>query len=206
MALNGAVGGETITNSMFYSTGSSCTPAFLYNGAAGLGAYGIPSNKQRGSDYHGLSINAIAGSTQVAGTNRQVIDYFQTFGVRTNTLPSLIPAITPTVVTGPYARLQFQFTLPGDLTGGGATVEYLVNNGLAGVKQVLITTSAGWLGGSAVNLTTPDFTGVLGWQDGYAAGIGSGGTWFAVGGGGTGGPCAGGKLFSSSRNGTFGTG
>lgn len=199
MVVNGAVGGETVLNQMFYLTGSACTTAALYAGAQGLVAYGVPAGQQRASDYHGLTILATAG-TVTSGTTRTVIDYFHTFGVRTNTLPSLIPALAPVSLAGPYKRLQFQFTMPSDLAGS-ATAEYVETSG--GTDAVVMIASAGYLGGTAVDLTFPDFTGVGTWQNSYAPSSSATGSWMVAGGAGTGLPCTGATLLASSRAGSF---
>lgn len=199
MTLNGTVGGESIFHQMFYHTGAACTTGILYSGASGLGAYGVPAARQRATDYHGLSLIATLGNAS-SGTTRTVTDYFQAFAQRTNTLPSVIPAQTPASVPGPYKRLQFQFTLPADLNGA-VTAQYLETG--PGSHVALMSATAGWLGGLAVVLTLPDFTGLAGWQNSYAPSSGAVGTWTVAAGGGTGTPCTGGKLVASTRSGSF---
>ncbi len=194
--------GEQIVHGMSYQTGTSCELGLLYAGAdAGMTtsftAHGVPASMQRATDYHSVSLLALGGTT----TSRLVFETFQSLSARTVTLPTLIPVITPTVLAGPYKRLQFVFTLPADLTTA-ASVGFTDNT--AGRAVLIGATRAGFLGGSAVDLSMPDFSTVAGWNNAWAPASAASVDWNAAGSGTTlTSACSAGKFVSSARSGTI---
>jgi hypothetical protein len=77
----------------------------------------------------------------------------------TATLPSQMPRIVPDILPDTaYRRLRFRFQLPADLADA-ATVQYQGGN-----RTMVIRVPTSVLQGRAVDITTPDFTGVPGWQ------------------------------------------
>jgi hypothetical protein len=200
ITIGGLAGGESIFHGMSYHTRTTCDAGLLYGGAnAGMAtsftAYGVPAAQQRSSDYHGVNISALSAGTVF----RIVTEYFQALGNRTVALPSVVPSVTPTVLAGPDKRLRFQFTLPTDLNQG----IHLGYEDPSGGQAVTITaTVAGFLGGSQVDLSLPDFSGVAGWNDSWAPAAGASVGWSASGAGGaTSSPCSGGRVGSSTRGG-----
>ncbi len=80
------------------------------------------------------------------------MSYFRSMAPRTLTLPPALPAPTVVDVTTPYRRLGFSYVAPGNYDGT-ATATYA-----GATKRVaLIASVLGYIGSSAVNLTTPDF-------------------------------------------------
>jgi hypothetical protein len=200
ITLGNTAGGEQVIHGMFYQTGASCQQAVLYSAAnAGVNtsftAYGVPAGLQRATDYHGVSVTSAGGTT----TFRTVIEYFQTLAARTVTLPSLLPTFTPTALAGPYKRLQFAFTLP---TGVASSTTLVYSDNAA--KSVLISATAGYLGGTTVNLAMPDLSAVAGWNNTWAPASAATVDWSASGSGTTlANACAGGSFVSSTRQGTL---
>jgi hypothetical protein len=181
LTVTGLGGGENLTHTMFYSTRAECRTGALYSTvpAAGGGpvtAFGVPAAQQRGTDFHSVQATAIAGSTAF----RTVLESFAAIGARTVALPTALPVPAVTVLAGPYKRLQFQFTLPADVASS-ATVGYVDGPGARTVS--ISATGAGFLGGTAVNLAMPDFSGVAGWNNAWAPAAGAAVNWTATGAG-----------------------
>ncbi len=199
ITLAGVVGGEVATQAMFYRTGASCESGILYSGilnTTSFTAYGVPSGKQRGSDFHGLSVTAATGSTSF----RTVIQYFAALADRTMTLSSAIPVFAPSAVAGPYKTLRFQFTLPTDL-GSAATLSYSES---AVAKSALIAATNAWLGGTAVDITMPALSGLAGWDDSWMPASGATVQWSASAAGSSlTGACAAGSVSSATRTGSL---
>ena len=125
ITVGGLVGGETVTQSMSYQVGASCTAALLYAGGIGgatFTASGIPAAQQRASDFHGISIAAIAASNAF----RSIIEYLHTLSASTVNLGAVMPTPTITTLAGAYKRLQAVYTLPADyqiFTGSPTAME-----------------------------------------------------------------------------------
>ena len=199
ITLAGVVGGDVATQSMLYRTGASCESAILYSGVLNtppFTAYGVPSGQQRGSDSHGLSVTAANGSTSF----RTVIQYFAALADRTITLPSAIPVFAPSAVAGTYKTLRFQFTLPIDLSTA-ATLSYSES---AAAKSALMTATNAWLGGTAVDITMPAFSGLAGWDDAWMPASGATVQWSASAAGSSlTGACVAGSASSATRTGSL---
>lgn len=202
ITVNGMAGGESIsTVSMLYGTGASCTTHLLYGGqgpggaASTFTAYGVPAGKQRGTDYHSLFVSA-----GTATSFRMVSQSFQAMADRSVSLPAALSAGSPTILAGPYKRLRFQTTLPAALATG-AFASYLDE---AASISASMTATGGWLGGTAVDLSMPDFSGVSGWNNAWMPGTGTTVNWNLTGSGANGGnACNGLSFFSSSLIGTI---
>jgi hypothetical protein len=156
----GLRGGETVRQGMEYSVGATCERASgLYGGAmAGPSflANGIPETQQRVGDYHRIGI------TVTDGTNNQYInEYFHTLDARTVTLGPEMPTPTITSLTGPYKRLRAAYTLPPEYQSAVTVFQY------GGVQ---LRATPDYLGGPAVTLEMPDFSGLAGWRTYWAPG------------------------------------
>ncbi len=201
---NGLLGGESVMYTTSYSTGASCVPhvlsAFGSAASASFTVYGIPAARQRPTDFHRYTVmaNNMTGS---AGTSRGVTATSQALANTSVTLPGTIAALTPGNVAGPYRRLQFQYTLP---TGAVSSTTALYA-ATSGGQAVTISASATYLGGTAVDLTMPDFSGLAGWNNAWAPASGSSGTWSVSGAGAELATACGaaGQVVFSSRVGTF---
>ncbi len=200
MTITNFLAGESVTQGMFYQSGASCTGASLYFGAessaATFTAYGVPTAAQVAGETHGLSVTAATGLTSF----RSVLEYFTTLGARNITMPSNLPAFTPSVEAGPYKRLRFQFTLPSDLDAA-ATLTY---SDVGSAKSVFIIASrAGYLGGFAVDLSMPDFSGLAGWDNAWAPAAPTAVDWTATGAGASlTNLCTPGRIATATRTGT----
>jgi hypothetical protein len=194
LTLTGGAGGEQFVVGMNYATGGACTLATLYGAlpvsATTIPFLGIPAANQRATDYHIVSVNSFTTTS-----SRSVLESFHTFGDKSVALPSALPATSPTALTGPYKRLQYQITLPSDLLAL-ATFSYTDD-----VRTVVIIASAAFLGGGALNLSTPDLSGVAGWDNSWVPASNATVSWSAMGSGGS--PASlcsnGARVVSSSR-------
>ncbi len=197
--IGGTTGGDQVGLSAFYRTGADCRSGLLYSVApaavAAFEALGIPANKQRPTDSHGALVSATAGSS-----TRTQLEYFAAFGNRLITLPQAIPVFTPTSVAGSYKALRFQFALPAALASS-ASLSY---SEVLAAKSAIITATNAWLGGTAVDVTMPNFSGLAGWSDAWMPASGAAVEWTASGAGSTlTGPCAAGSVSSASRTGSL---
>ncbi len=195
----GTTGGDQVGLSAFYRTGASCQSAVLYSVAPAavqaFAALGIPANKQRPTDSHGVLLSATDGSS-----TRTLFEYFAAFGARQFTLPQALPVFTPTSVAGGYKTLRFQFTLPAALASS-ATLSY--SEALA-AKSAIITATNSWLGGTALDITMPAFSGLAGWNDAWMPASGATVQWTASGAGSTlTGGCTTGSVSSATRTGSL---
>jgi len=203
----GLLGGESVIHTMAYNTGVGCNVHPLYGlgqaSTASFSIYGVPAAQQRPTDRHSLFVTAnnFSGGGQ-AGTSRGASIFMGALTGTSVTLPGAIAALTPGAEGGPYRRFRFQYTLP---TGAAASTTALYTTTGVTSQAVSLMASAAYLGGTAVDLTTPDFTGVAGWNNAWAPATGSNGTWTVSGGGAnvTGACPSSGQILFTSRVGTF---
>ena len=197
------LGGDTQAAGLVnYLTGASCDAAPI--GFAGgeitspftIDYRGVPADKQAPSDLHQVLVSVTSGD------EKSIRTVFQSFHLLSNvtiTMPNPIPVFTPSNVAGAYKTLRFQFTLPSGLTNS-LGVQY-GETGTA--KSAIITATNGWLGGAAVDLTMPAFSGLGGWLDAWMPASSSSVQWSASASGAITlvGPCSVGTLASSTRTG-----
>jgi hypothetical protein len=174
ITVNGYGAGEGAQSNMAYLTGATCDIATLYTqfpASNAQAAFGIPAAQQRSTDFHMWT--AIAAT---ANSSRTVSESFHTFGARTMTMPT---AITPTVtISGTiYKQHQATFTLPTEYNAN-VLLNVIQTNGVP--HPVHISATPQWIGGSAVSIGLPDFTGVNGWQNTWAPAVGSNTRWDVV--------------------------
>lgn len=205
--VGGSVGGETILQSgmTFYSgTGANaCTRApFGVPGqvtGTSFPASGVPIGSQVATDIHSIFINAF-----IAYSSRFVREDFKNLGTRAATpfvLPTL-PVVTTTILAGPYKRLQATTTFHVELNGS-ATLGY---SGSDIFQQVSLFASAAWIGGTALTLSTPDFSTTVGggFDNTWAPGSSDLVSWYLNRSGNTGTVCTEGhRVVSAERNGTI---
>ncbi len=179
ITLGGLVGGETVMQAMIYHVGASCTSAPLYafgTGGATFTASGIPAAQQRASDFHGLSISAVAANN----ASRSTTEYFNALTARTVNLGAAMPVPTVTELTGPYMRLQAVYTLPAEYNHGTA---FFYDDGAN--RSVAISASLGYLGGTATTLAFADYSALAGWDNNWVPSSSSTGPWTVTGSGST---------------------
>lgn len=200
ITLNGLLGGENVTQGMFYQVAANCATASLYSGGtagASFTASGIPSGQQVSTDFHGLSVFA----STTTGT-RLLTEYFHTLANRTVTLGANMPTPTITTLAGPYERLQAAYTLPTDYEG--ATSFGYSDANSPNSHSVGIDATFGFLGGTATTLALPDFSGLSGFDVNWPPASSSTGTWTVSGTSTFTAACTeGADLKSASVNGTF---
>ena len=159
IGLTNTAGDDLAAGVTLYTT-AACQPATLYS-AVPLGpvtsfnANLLPALLAQGTDFYSVMVTAAnAGQT----TLRSVTQSFQGTAPASIAMGSQIPAFTPAPVAGPYKRLQFQLTLPNDLSEL-VNAQFSNRTLEAGfVKTMSMIATSGYLGGSAVDLSTPDFT------------------------------------------------
>ena len=197
ITLNGLLGGENVTQGMFYQVAANCATASLYSGGTGGASFtasGIPSAKQNPTDFHGLSVFA----STTTGT-RLLTEYFHTLADRTVTLGANMPTPTITTLAGPYERLQAAYTLPTDYEGSTG-FEYDDGAG----KSVSISATFGFLGGTSTTLALADYSALSGWDNNWPPASSSTGTWTVSGVSPVASACTeGATLKTASVNGTF---
>ena len=172
ITLNGVLGSETVTQSMFYQVNANCATAPLYFGATGgptFTASGIPSAQQLVTDFH--SLNVAASATTEA---RFITQYNHSLVARTITLGAVMPTPTITTLATPpaYKRLQAVYTLPTDYEG---STGFTYNDGAN--KSVNITATFGYLGGTSTTLGLADYSALSGWDNNWPPATSSTGEW-----------------------------
>jgi hypothetical protein len=197
ITLSGVLGGETVTQSMFYQVNANCATAPLYFGANGgptFTASGIPSAQQLVTDFHSLNVAASATTE-----SRFITQYNHSLVARTITLGAVMPTPTVTDLGGSYKRLQAVYTLPTDYEGSTG-LSY--NDGAN--KSVDITATFGYLGGTSTTLALADYSALSGWDNSWPPATSSTGTWTVSGSSAFASACTEGATFKSATvNGTF---
>jgi hypothetical protein len=209
MALANPIGGETLDYSMGYQTGADCSVGGLYGlwvgpavpiAGTSFSVYGVPAALQRPTDRHVLQVFGSHGDGLFSLATRSLQEVFFAIAPRTVTLPDPIPAFTPTVVPGGYLRLRFRYVLPAEYDQ-----EVSIGFDQDGSGLTMTATVHGYLGGTVVDLTVPDFSAVPGWDHRvHDRATGRPINWRvqAIGGGRTG-PCAGARTVTATRVGTI---
>ncbi len=103
----GNTGAESTQAYLGYYTGGGCNDFALLGGSApaSLNMYGVPVALQRANDLHEVFVST---------PTRSAFVQFHTMANRSVTLGGQIGAVTSTVLTGPYRRLQASFAVPAD--------------------------------------------------------------------------------------------
>ncbi|MHB1329069.1 MAG: COG1470 family protein, partial [Gemmatimonadales bacterium] len=176
--------GESYALTMSYRTGPACTYATLYQLAklgqatSPVAVDGIPASVQRASDSHQLSLTAVTGSP-LATAARVVQENFAALANRTMTLPPPLGVPAITTLPGTYKRLQGVYQLPDVFTSGTS----FLYTSTTPIRTVVMSATAGWVGGTSATMAMPDFTGVGGWNDSWAPPTTATGSWAAQGSG-----------------------
>jgi len=181
MTIATLAGGETALHSMYYYTAGlpdECQISTLYSNATVVGstftAYGAPAANQLLTDWHGVGVFTALNNNSF----RTLHEYFHTMANRTLTLGAAMPAPTVTSLAAPYKALRATVTMPADY-GSRVTLRY---RDPAGVHQsVVIMASNGWVGGTAVDLSLPDFSALAGWSNAWAPPSASSVNWQLIG-------------------------
>ena len=160
--MSAANGGASFMMFLGYYTGPACRDyggmGRLY-GSASATVAGVPASLQRATDLHELVVQSPAGF--VVPNVRYAGRFFRTMSNQSVTLGAELSAPTVSSLAGPYKRVQATFVLPNDYDVGGYSYEQ------AGTRVELFGT-ANYFGGQAMTLTTPDLTGVAGFDAAWA--------------------------------------
>jgi hypothetical protein len=148
-----------------YLAGVACSSYYLGAGTTydppragqGFTMGGIPSERQRASDFHQAWV-----STSNTTSSREVLESFHQLADRTVRLPAALPTPMISALPGGHARIRATLTLPSEYQES-VWLWYGVSNGVV----LGINASFGWLGGPYVALAVPDFSGTGGWSSSY---------------------------------------
>ena len=173
--------GETYKHAMHYYTAggaTNCEVARLYAEIPASGntftAFGAPAAQQASSDWHAVSLFTYAGTNSF----RTLHQYFQALAPQTFTLGSVLPVPTITALAGGYKRLQAALTMPAEYQSR-ASFRY---QDQAGTRPlVIVSATMAWFGSTSVSLSLPDFSGVAGWNNGWAPSSGASVFWSVLG-------------------------
>lgn len=205
--LQGLVGGETTLNHgmTFFTGGSACVPASLYTvgaAAANFNFYGVPSGLRLGTDMHSIGFAIANGTTSF----RILMENFLDLTARA-AAPFILPAQLPVPIAldagPPYKRPSIEVdNIPAELNVSH-TMTYS-DQTVAG-KTGVINATQGWVGGSSITLTLPNFAGVGTFNNAWAPATSDVVNWTMTSAGGTfTGGCTGGQRFvSATRTGTL---
>ncbi len=169
ISVSGLVAGDGMVSTTSYLTGASCDAGTLYQQfpfASPFTVYGVPAGQQRAGDFHSVLVTA-AG----ANSNHSAQLSFHTLGSKAVVLPAPLASVNVQVVNAGYKRLIATFGLAADYNSG-ASLYYIPKTGVP--HPVTISATAAYIGSSSATLAMPDFTGVAGWSDVWAAGVGIG--------------------------------
>jgi hypothetical protein len=205
MTISNLGASENYKHAMHYYTAggaTNCEVGRLYVEVPASGstftAFGAPAAKQAGTDWHAVSLFTYAGTNSF----RTLHQYFQALGPQTLTLGSTLPVPTITSLGGAYKRLQGALTMPAEYQSR-ASLRY---QDQAGARPlVIVSATMAWFGSSSVSLSLPDFSGVSGWDNGWAPSSGASVFWTVIGDNATTPPhcAANAKYISAIRSGTI---
>jgi hypothetical protein len=173
-------GSDTLFVNVGYLT-QNLNSVTTFSGLPGSNAttrvFGIPAAQQQANELHFYTVLSSPGLLGFSTNARGGVYFFRALADRTVTLAG--PMTAPTVASaagGTNGRFRASGTLNAPYTS------YLFFNASqqSGTSVTMSATSA-WLGGSAYDLTMPDFTGVAGWQTAYGLVRGQSSNWLFYG-------------------------
>ncbi|MGH7582442.1 MAG: hypothetical protein ACREL5_04355 [Gemmatimonadales bacterium] len=163
-------GGGVISATMSYYLSNCASAGALYsilNPPATIPVYGVPGASQLQGDMHALSIGVTTGDTTVL-----VQDFFHTLVDHVVTVPAPLPAPTITILGGGYKRLQATDVLPFPVAYKSmGTFSYA--DGLSAHSVSISATGYP----PAPLMAMPAFSGLPGFQDGWAPAASAAVTW-----------------------------
>lgn len=179
LTVNG-VGSDFLSTSVSYVTANNALTT-LYSdinpSSTGTRPYfGIPTAQQAAGDLH--LVTAVATNITGSTTNylRIIGTYFKDAVDKTVTLgPVPSTATVSAVATTPYVRLRAQWTAQTEY-GKYFSAVYSQSNAAA-PRTSIISATSGYVGGTSVDLTIPDFTGVAGWDSNWGLKAGQATQW-----------------------------
>ena len=150
-------------------TGNRCDIATLYDelpeSGTSLAVFGVPDNRLRPGDQHLLRVRAstTTGQTELF---QEVLESFHALAPRNMVLPGPFNPSATRVTGSSYHRLRVQGTLPS-----GIEALAVVSTGRVSDRDIGMLVSADWLSGPSVDISTPDFTGLPGFNASWAPGV-----------------------------------
>lgn len=206
---NIAIGEALTVISTFWTATSTFGALQSVLPASGTVQYlGVPAAQQVAGDLHEMYLDAYQPSASVG---RSMLSYFAAPGDRTETFgPQVLVPTVSTIATTPYLRLRGRLALQSEYTAAARFAVYQEPGGASDTRFVIMLTTAGFLGGAPPvwDITTPDFTGLAGFNAAWMPANGQVTAWQVVGYGGRadlifdGAPVAGDLLRFSDRQGT----
>jgi hypothetical protein len=197
--------GEFATLVTMFATANSGSASLLYtdvgNTATTRTWRGVPAANQTGGDVHTIIGSATASLTSSL-VGRQATLYSTAVADRTLTFgPALGAVTTGTVAGGGMLRFRSQYAMQSQYSRL-ITVQYQQT---ANSRIHEIQASSGYLGGSSVDVSVPDLSGLSGWLAAYGLASGVSTTWTFTASGWTGGALIGtqpdGTLIQSASTG-----
>jgi hypothetical protein len=183
LTVNG-VGSDFLTTSVSYVTANSAQTTLYTDVNPASGAtrtyFGVPTAQQAAGDLH--LVTAVA--TNLSGTTPNYLrifgTYFKDAADKTVTLgPVPATATVTSLATTPYVRLRTQWTAQTEYGKYFSAIFTQAN--AAAPRTTIVSATSGYLGGTSVDLSIPDFTGVAGWDSNWGLKAGQLTQWVATG-------------------------
>jgi hypothetical protein len=142
--------------------------------------FGVPAAQQAAGDLHLITVSALNLSGATVNYSRIFGTYFKDAVDKTITLGPIPSTTTLTVLSSaPYARLRAQWTAQPEYN---KYFNAAFSQAVAGAaRTVTIGATSGYVGGTSVDLSIPDFTAVAGWDNNWGPKAGASTTWVATG-------------------------
>jgi hypothetical protein len=162
-------GSEAVTFAQWYQTAAGFRDPIVYGGSSTTlptTYIAMPATKQLAGDLHESWAYTASATSGGVTSGRTVISYGHDPVSRTLAFAALPTAPTITVpTTSPYPRFRVQWQRP---TGHAYFYLYFSS----GNQEGTLTATAGYLGGSAVDLEFPDLAALAGWQSSWMPAVG----------------------------------
>lgn len=168
MSITNLAGGERADAYSNYLTGSACNGggiSSVSNAGSSFALWGVPAAQQQPGDFHRLTIDATAATSfrsQTLSTHA--------FAPHAFTLPPLPTGVSVSSAGSAYQRMQVMLDMPTGFTNPSVTFNYQDRN--TGVAAYVGATAAA-LSGPIFSFGMPDLSALPGWNNSYAATVGS---------------------------------
>jgi hypothetical protein len=153
-------GSVHVSEFMTYLTGAECSAASIYDHAnAGAGSImrGVPTERQRPTDFHQVTVYA-----QNVPSYRAASESFHTMADRVVEYPAALPHPAIVTLPGGPKRIRAAITLPAEYQRS-LWVAFFEPREASG----WMIASSAWRGGQEASLTFPDLSQVTGWRTSF---------------------------------------
>jgi len=142
--------------------------------------FGVPTAQQATGDLHQVTVNALNSTGSTLNYARLFSTYFKDAADKTVTLGPVPATATVSVLsTTPYVRLRAQWTAQPEYNKYFSATFSQSNT--TAPRTSTVGATAGYVGGTTVDLSIPDFTGVAGWDPNWGLKAGAATTWTTAG-------------------------